>query len=74
METTEQNHVAIALKVMVLAGVMGTVNGLMKIVLWVKSLVVQSQVCMYKWNLFIGSFKKAIDVSIFQMLKLFTGK
>ena len=48
METTEQNHVAIALKEMVLAGVMGTVNGLMKIVSRVKSLVVQNQVCMYK--------------------------
>ena len=43
METTKQNHVAIALKEMVLAGVMGTVNGLRKNVSMVKPLM--EQVC-----------------------------
>ena len=54
METTEQIHVVIALKEMVLAGVMGIVNGLMKIVSRMKSLVVQSQVCTYVWLKFVN--------------------
>ena len=45
METTKRNHVASVPKEMVLAGVMGTVNGLMKNVSMVKLLVVQNQVC-----------------------------